>query len=75
MAVRIIEEHHSDVVFARNVVHLLMEAQGQTSIWLLKQEMFNRYRRELTIEDCQKRLKPYVQVKIFPRDKNILHDV
>jgi hypothetical protein len=39
-----------------------MEAQGQTTIWLLKQEMVNRYRRELKIEDCQNRLKQYVEV-------------
>lgn len=58
-----IEEHHSDVVFARNIVHILMEAQGETTIWLLKQEMANRYRRELKIEDCQTRLKQYVQVR------------
>jgi hypothetical protein len=38
-----------------------MEAQGQTTIWLLKQEMANRYRRELKIEDCQYRLKQYIQ--------------
>jgi len=59
----VIEEHHSDVVFARNIVHILMEAQGETTIWLLKQEMANRYRRELKIEDCQTRLKQYVQVR------------
>lgn len=40
-----------------------MEAQGETTIWLLKQEMANRYRRELRIEDCQTRLKQYIQVK------------
>jgi len=62
VVIRAIEEHHSDIVFARNVVHILMEAQGQTTIWLLKQEMVNRYRRELKIEDCQNRLKQYVEV-------------
>lgn len=61
--IRVVEEHHSEIVFARNVVHILMEAQGQTTIWLLKQEMANRYRRELKIEDCQTRLKQYVQVR------------
>jgi hypothetical protein len=40
-----------------------MEAQGETTIWLLKQEMANRYRRELKIEDCQNRLKQYLEVK------------
>ena len=63
--VRVIEEHHSDIVFARNVVNILMQAQGQTTIWLLKQEMANRYRRELKIEDCQTRLKSYVQVRFL----------
>ncbi|CAF0731858.1 unnamed protein product [Adineta ricciae] len=62
VVIRIIEEHHSDIVFARNVVHILMEAQGETTIWLLKQEMANRFRRELKIEDCQHRLKQYVQL-------------
>lgn len=60
--IRVIEEHHSDIVFARNVVNILMQTQGQTTIWLLKQEMANRYRRELKIEDCQTRLKPYIQL-------------
>ena len=59
------EEHHSETVFARNVVHILMEAQGETTIWLLKQEMANRYRRELRIEDCQTRLKQYIQVNLL----------
>jgi hypothetical protein len=61
--IRIVEEHHSDVVFARNVVHILMEMQGQTTIWLLKQEMANRYRQQLKIDDCQTRLKHYVEVR------------
>ena len=39
-----------------------MEAQGETTIWLLKQEMANQYRRELKLEDCQNRLKQYVEV-------------
>ncbi|CAF2030352.1 unnamed protein product [Rotaria magnacalcarata] len=60
--IRVMEEHHSEIVFARNVVHILMEAQGETTIWLLKQEMANRYRRELKIEDCQNRLKQYVEL-------------
>jgi hypothetical protein len=42
-----------------------MEAQGETTIWLLKQEMGNRYRRELKIEDCQSRLKQYVEVRNY----------
>ena len=67
--IRVVEEHHSEIVFARNVVHILMEAQGQTTIWLLKQEMANRYRRELKIEDCQTRLKQYVQVRENDRDE------
>lgn len=62
VSIRVIEEHHSDIVFARTVVHILMEAQGETTIWLLKQEMANRYRRELKIEDCQTRLKSYIQL-------------
>ncbi|CAF1409628.1 unnamed protein product [Adineta steineri] len=62
VVIRVIEEHHSDIVFARNVVHILMEAQGETTIWLLKQEMANRYRRELKIEDCQHRLKQYIEL-------------
>ncbi|CAF3561415.1 unnamed protein product [Rotaria sordida] len=62
VVIRVIEEHHSEIVFARNVVHILMEAQGETTIWLLKQEMANRYRRELKIEDCQNRLKQYVEL-------------
>ncbi|CAF3938784.1 unnamed protein product [Rotaria sp. Silwood2] len=62
VVIRIIEEHHSEIVFARNVVHILMEAQGETTIWLLKQEMANRYRRELKLEDCQNRLKQYIEL-------------
>jgi hypothetical protein len=65
MVIRVLEEHHSETVFARNVVHILMEAQGETTIWLLKQEMANRYRRELKIEDCQNRLKQYIEVRNF----------
>jgi meiosis arrest female protein 1 len=62
VVIRVLEEHHSETVFARNVVHILMEAQGETTIWLLKQEMANRYRRELKIEDCQNRLKQYIEL-------------